>query len=160
MHVSQNDLLGQALAMNAEAEISFKRVSYAALKGRQQENYNFQKVSGVLADFGFSTVRLTDDWEGADFVAQHADGKTLLRVQLKPRLCFSKKYMNKNLWMCFREGASVYLFPHDKVLALIIESGRTMSGTESWEVKGNYSFTSISSWMKPLLEPYKLFIQD
>ena len=28
-------------------------VNYAELSSRQQEAYNFQKVSGVLADFGF-----------------------------------------------------------------------------------------------------------
>lgn len=140
--------------MNTEAQFVLKRVQYSSLNGRQKENYNFQKISGVLADFGFSTVRLTDDWEGADFVAQHADGRTLLRVQLKPRLFFSKKYMKKGLWMCFRDGDDFYLFPHDLVLELVLKEGRTMHGSESWEVKGLYSFTNLSKWMQPLLKKY------
>ena len=137
-------------------KIEFKRVTYASLKARQKENYNFQKVSGVLADYGFSTVRLTDDWDGADFVAQHADGKTLLRIQLKPRLYFSKKYMKKDLWMCFPEGEDLYLFPHDEVLEVILCTGRTMAGSKSWEVGGAYSFAGLSSWMKPVLAQHKL----
>lgn len=137
--------------------IEFKRVEYSSLNGRQKENYNFQKISGVLADFGFSTVRLTDDWEGADFVAQHADGKTLLRIQLKPRLYFAKKYMNKELWMCFRDGDDVYLFSHDEVLGLILNSGKPiMKGSKSWERDEAYSFPGLSRWMKPLLHKYKV----
>ena len=72
--------------------LDLSRVRYADLNARQKENYNFQKVSAVLADFGFSTLRLTDDWQGADFIAQHVDGETFLKVQLKGRLTFGKKY--------------------------------------------------------------------
>src|SRR5207244_5579086 len=57
-------------------------INYANLNSRQQEAYNFQKVSGVLADFGFTTIRLTDDWQGADFIAQIIDGQPFLTVQL------------------------------------------------------------------------------
>ena len=62
----------------------------------------------------------------------------------------------KDLWMCFPEGEDLYLFPHDEVLELILSSGRTMTGSKSWEVDGAYSFTGLSSWMKPVLAQYKL----
>lgn len=62
---------------------SFERVTYDSLNARQQEAYNFQKVSAVLADYGFVTIRLTSDWQGADFIAQHKDGE-FLKVQLGP----------------------------------------------------------------------------
>ena len=62
---------------------NFERISYSDLKSKQQENYNYHKVSSQLADFGFSTIRLTDDWQGADFIAQHIDGSTFLKVQIK-----------------------------------------------------------------------------
>ena len=38
------------------------KIVYAELNARQKENYNFAHVSGVLADYGFTTMRLTDDW--------------------------------------------------------------------------------------------------
>ena len=67
------------------------KTSYAELNGRQKENFNFQKISAVLAEYGFVTFRLSDDWQGADFIALHISGE-VLRVQLKSRLTFSQKY--------------------------------------------------------------------
>lgn len=61
-------------------------VDYRMLNARQQENYSYYKVSAVLAECGFSTMRVSDDWQGADFIAQHIDGETFLKVQLKGRL--------------------------------------------------------------------------
>ena len=34
----------------------FKRISYNELNSRQQENYNFQKVVALLADYGFNCM--------------------------------------------------------------------------------------------------------
>lgn len=62
---------------------TFSRVEYSCLNSRQKENFNYQKIAGVLADYGFITHRLSDDWNGADFIAQHIDGVLFLRVQLK-----------------------------------------------------------------------------
>ena len=50
-----------------------QKITYADLNSRQRENYNFQKVSALFADYGFTTMRLSDDWQGADFIAQHID---------------------------------------------------------------------------------------
>jgi len=38
--------------------MNFARIQYARLNDRQKENYNFQKVSNVLADYGFSTIEI------------------------------------------------------------------------------------------------------
>lgn len=73
----------------------YKPIEYEELTSAQQENYNYQKVCAVLADYGFSTIRLTDDWEGADFIAQHAGSDTFLKVQLKGRLSFAKNIREK-----------------------------------------------------------------
>jgi hypothetical protein len=75
--------------------LKFTPVDYKALNARQQENYNYFKLSAVLAEYGFSTMRLSDDWQGADLIAQHIDGETFLKVQLKGRLTFNKKYLKK-----------------------------------------------------------------
>src|SRR5690606_20499008 len=94
----------------------FKRVSCASLNSRQQEGFNFQKVSGVLADYGFVTIRLSSDWRGADFIAQHMDGVTFLKVQLKGRLTFEKKYLGRDLHVCFASSGVWYIYPHDELL--------------------------------------------
>jgi hypothetical protein len=63
--------------------MKFKKIIYSELNARQKESYNFQKVSAIFADYGFSTIRLSDDWQGADFIAQHIDNQVFLKVQLK-----------------------------------------------------------------------------
>lgn len=96
--------------------INLKRVPYQSLNSRQQEAYNFQKVSAVLADYGYVTIRLTNDWRGADFIAQHFDGNNFLKIQLKGRACFDKKYRDRDLHICFPHSGGWYLYPHDAVL--------------------------------------------
>lgn len=128
---------------------TFKRIAYEALNSRQQENFNFQKVSAVLADYGFLTLRLSADWQGADFIAHHVSGDYFLKVQLKGRLTVDTKYKNKEIWMCFNDqsGRSVwYLFPHDAFLRWALVN-TNIGNTKGWEnspdcdsVKGVYSW--------------------
>lgn len=136
------------------------RVRYADLNARQQESYNFQKVSAVLADFGFATIRLTDDWQGADFIAQHIDGETFLKVQLKGRLTFAKKYEGKNLHIAFGHRGTWYLYPHDDLLRIVIEATDAVTGTSSWEELGGYSFSGLSRQLRDLLGPYEIGGRD
>jgi len=111
--------------------LKFQKIDPRKLNARQKESYNFQKSSGVLADYGFTTIRLSNDWNGADFLAQHVDGKTLLRIQLKSRCGIYKKYHGKNLWVCFPYRGDWYLYPHDKVLRHLL--GRThIEKTIAW----------------------------
>ena len=77
-----------------QLEMKYEKIDYKHLNARQKENFNFQKVSAVLADYGFVTLRLSDDWEGADFIAQHINGR-VIRVQLKSRLAFYEKYRGR-----------------------------------------------------------------
>ena len=133
----------------------FQRIRYSSLNSREQEAYNFQKVSAVLADYGFLTIRLSSDWRGADFIAQHVDGVTFLKVQLKGRLTFEKKYQGRDLHVCFPDGGQWFLYPHDELLEQVLAiSG--VSGTESWKKHGGYSFPRLSKKLRELLVPYRL----
>lgn len=134
----------------------FRPIAYEDINSRQKEIFNFQKVSGLLADYGFATYRLTDDWNGADFLAVNFDGSTFLRVQLKGRLTFEKKYQGKDLWICFRHAGLVYLFPHDALLeqALAVTN---IGNTASWlKTNGGYSFPSPPKSLEASLRPYCL----
>lgn len=135
--------------------LNLSLIDYRDLKARQKENFNFLKVSAVLADYGFMTMRLTDDWQGADFIAQHIDGETFLKIQLKGRLSFSKKYCGKNLYIAFFHEPDWYLYPHDEMLEHVLaESG--IGTTVSWRERGGYSFAGLSRQMAAVLEPYKI----
>ena len=137
--------------------VTIKQIDYKSLDARQRENFNFMKLSAVLADYGFVTMRLSADWQGADFIAQHVDGQTFLKVQLKSRLAFGKMYEGKDLYMAFRHRKSDawYLFPHDKVLRSVL-AGKRLAGTRSWDQRGGYSFASLGKDLLALLEPYRI----
>jgi hypothetical protein len=135
--------------------LNLTRIEYLKLNARQKENYNYLKVSAVLAEYGFVTMRLTDDWQGADFIAQHIDGDMFLKVQLKSRLSFSKKYLGKDLYIAFFNDPDWYLYPHDEVLKTVLK-GSSVAGTNSWDERGGYSFSSLSKPLVRLLEPFKI----
>lgn len=135
--------------------LQLKRIVYKKLKSRQKENYNFQKVSAVFADFGFATIRLSDDWCGADFIAQHIDGVTFYKVQLKGRLTFSKKYQHRNIYICFPSGGQWFLYPHDELLRRV-RKRRSFFGTISWSERGGYSFRDLSEEQRAMLKNYRL----
>lgn len=128
-------------------------VDYRKLNARQKENFNFQKVSAILADYGFVTLRLTDDWQGADFIASHIDG-TFVRVQLKGRLDFRRKYLGKDIWVAFHDKThdEWYLYPHDELLESM-KSAKLVVQSIAWQ-NGGYSFASLSPKIRQLLEPY------
>jgi hypothetical protein len=137
--------------------INFKRIPYQDLNSRQQETYNFQKVSALLADFGYLTIRLSDDWNGADFIAQHFKTKIFLKVQLKGRLTFDKKYHDKDLYLCFRDGegelADWYMYNHQELLDKVLAEGK-LQLTKTWIEDKPYHFPILSEHMKELLKPY------
>ena len=134
-----------------------KKIKYTKLNSKQKETYNFQKVSAVLADYGFATIKLNDDWQGADFIAQHVDGETYLKVQLKSRLTFDKKYIGKNLFICFPYKNHWFLYDHDKLLNLfLIRNSGQMGETSSWKEKGIYSWNSLSTEVLNTLDEFIL----
>ena len=135
--------------------MNLKRIRYSDLNAKQKENYNFQKVSAVLADYGFVTLRLSDDWQGADFIASHIDGKRFIRVQLKSRLTFYKKYQGKDLYIAFRESGIWYLYAHDEVLEKVL-AVTGIGKTASWSERGGYSRGVLSKQLRSMLEPYRI----
>lgn len=140
----------------AKREQEFTRVSYSQLNGRQQENYNFQKLSARLADFGFNCLRISDDWQGADLIAYHIDGQRFLKIQLKSRLTIHKKYEGKDIWIAFFEGENCFVFPHDFFLQHLVERGSMDVNKEGWKIKGSRSWPVTPLWALCWLEPYRI----
>ncbi len=130
-----------------------KQIDYCELNARQKENYNYQKLSSVLADFGFITHRLSDDWNGADMIAQHIECDLFLKIQLKGRLTFSKKYQEKDIWVAFRRENIWYLYPHDPLLKIALDT-TNISNTDSWINRGGYSFPGIPNSLTTEISRY------
>jgi hypothetical protein len=122
---------------NGTPAVPLQKVAYCELNGKQQEMYNFHRVAGILADYGFSSIKLSDDWAGADFLASHKDGTDIRRVQLKSRLTIDRKYMGKSLYMAFKTNLNWYLVPHD---FLVEQAGNCTNwlNTSSWVDSGCY----------------------
>lgn len=135
---------------------TLKKIAYSQLNSRQQENYNYHKVAGVLADYGFASIRLSDDWEGADFIAVHIDGETVLRVQLKGRMEIAKKYLGRGIHICFRAQGHVYLYPHDDIASVLLAT-TNIENTNAWKKdNGGYSFSTMTKQLAQAMEPFRL----
>ena len=138
-----------------------QKVNYADLNPRQQECYNFQKISAVLAEYGFECIKLSDDWKGADFIAYNFDGKTSLKVQLKGRLTIRKKYVGKSLHVAFPSGRNKWIVvPHDTLLEIISQVCPRWLETDSWLKKGEYHRRGVGKALLPKLKEFELASSD
>ena len=133
----------------------FQPISYASLNSRQRENYNFHKIAGELADYGFNCLRLNDDWQGADFLACHVDGTTFLKIQLKGRMTIDKKYLSKDIHIAFIIEDECFVYPHDEMLDRILMLDK-ISSSKSWIEAGSYSWPRPPLWAKDILSDYKV----
>ena len=134
--------------------MKYPKINYSSLNAKQQEKYNYQKVSAVLADYGFITLLLSDDWNNADFLAVHKDGD-VLKIQLKGRMTFEKKYLQKELFICFPYSGEWFLYPHDELLEKIGQLTNILN-TESWIKDGKYTFPTLSEQNQSALRVYKI----
>lgn len=132
------------------------KIRYGDLNSRQKENYNFHRVASILAEYGFTSIRLSDDWEGADFLAYHKDGNDTLKIQLKSRMTIDKKYEDKDLHMCFKIGNVWYLVPHEDLLDIVKATSPNTLKTTSWVEKGSYNSQSPSKAIREKLSAYAL----
>ena len=112
-----------------------KKIKYSDLNSRQKENYNFHKVASALADYGYNSMRLNDDWQGADFIAVKDD--EMLKIQLKGRFSLDKKYIGKNIFIAFIENEEIKLYEHDKGVELMPQKNKK---SKSWSEVGSYSW--------------------
>ena len=138
--------------------MKFKKISYEKLKPRQQENYNYHKISSKLADYGYTTIRLTNDTHGADFLLQHVDtSREIVKVQLKGRWTVNKNYQNKNLYIAFRKNNKFYLCPHDQLLDFLLnKKKKSIKNTSSWLKDGHYNSREISVVMMPFFKNFEI----
>jgi hypothetical protein len=127
-----------------------EKVDYKKLNSKQKESYNYQSIAGVLAQYGYTTYRMHDDYHGSDFHAVHIDGH-VLKVQLKSRVTIHKKYLGKDIYIGFSNDRKTwYLYPHDQIHA-IITAHSPGAGKH-----GQRSSRSIPQWLLPILRKYEI----
>lgn len=142
-------------------KMKIQRADYASLNARQKEHYNFAKVAGFLCEYGFHAIRLSDDWNGADFLALHKDKEITLKVQLKSACGIYKKYLGKDIYLAFpavTNGESErkwYLLSHDLLICIVGEHTRALE-TGAWIEGGFYHFPSLSQQLSAALQNYRI----
>lgn len=136
--------------------MSFTLVPYESLNARQKELRNFHKIAARLADYGFHSMWLSDDWQGADFLACHIDGATVLRVQLKARMVLDRKYLGKGLHIAFREGDRVFVYPHDELAAFVDAHGLIGEGAQRYHEHGVRHWPVLPGWAVGFLVPHEV----
>ncbi len=134
----------------------FNRIAYSDLNARQKENYNFQKVAARLADYGFNCIRVTDDWQGADFIAANIDGEHFLKVQLKGRLVVDKKYIGKGIFIAFFHANELFLYDHDTLVNHILSSNKIGADSETWHTRGFRNWPTPPAWALRFLEQFRI----
>ena len=112
-----------------------KKIKYSELNSRQKENYNFHKVASALADYGYNSMRLNDDWQGADFIAVKND--EMIKVQLKGRFTVDKKYLGKEIYIAFIEDGNIKFYSHDEAVNILPQN---IKDSISWSERGGYSW--------------------
>lgn len=141
--------------LDRRGTMKLTKIDRDSLNARQKEIFNFQKISGLLADYGFNCIKLADDWQGADFLAYHKDGLDTLKVQLKSRLTIAQKYQGKDLYLAFPHQELWYLVEHDTLIEIV---GRhtIWLNTDSWIKNGGYHSAAPSAQLMQSLAEYKL----
>tara|TARA_R110002072_G_scaffold203959_1_gene362005 strand:+ start:515 stop:907 length:393 start_codon:yes stop_codon:yes gene_type:complete len=114
---------------------NFTKIIYSQLNSKQKENYNFHKVASALADYGYNSLRLNDDWQGADFIA--INGDDMIKIQLKGRFTVDKKYIGKEIFIAFIENNIIKLFNHDEAVSILTDN---IKNSKSWDDLGGYSW--------------------
>jgi hypothetical protein len=133
----------------------FNKIKYKELTATQKGNYNFQKTSAVLTDFGYSTVKLNLDSGSADFLAYHIDGESILNCQLKGRLSLNRKYLGKGIHIAFYKNNECYIYPHDEFYHEVRSLG-LLKESKAWEESGRLSWLQIPTNLEGWMQVYKL----
>ena len=138
----------------------FAKVNYQDLNARQREVYNFHNIGARLAQHGYASYPIRDDWNGGDMFARHMLTGQSLTIQIKSRVTFDKKYLGKGLYIGFPLLDAVYVYPHDQILNRYIElrSQRDLplGDNEAWSRDGLVHWVKPTKEMLDLLKPYEL----
>ena len=134
------------------------KIKYNDLSAKKKEIFNFQKLASILADYGFNCIKLSDDWEGADFLAYQES--VTLKVQLKSSISIYKKYLNKDLYIAFRLDdrdieSNWCLIKHDELVSIMKNNSKWLDeDKKSWTENGYYRAGKVNRKILPYIEKY------
>jgi hypothetical protein len=142
--------------MNKHTAWLGERVIYSELSGKEQESFNSARLKALMTNWGYlESFTVNGDKWGPDIIFYRSSDGSVLKVQLKGRPVLDKHYFGKDIYVAFEDKitATWYVYSHDDVLNEVLETGRLI-GTESWNVKGGWSWSYIPSWLNAVLDKW------
>ena len=136
-HFKAKKAMEEKLLKNPELKkrkLALFKIDYKKLNSIQKANYNFHKISGSLAEYGFNCVKLDNLWEEANIIATHFDGKQILRIRHKGRFTIYHKYKNKNLYIYYVENGISKLYYHDDAYKYAAHGDSNLTWQETGQV--------------------------
>lgn len=140
----------------------FSKVDYSTLNARQQEVHNFHAIAALLARHGFATYAIRDDWNGGDMIARHMTDlrRPPMIIQVKSRVTFDRKYIDKQLWIGLPSGPDAYVYPHDEILTdyrrMRAARNQPLEASKAWSDGGCVHWPTPTEELRELLAPYLL----
>ena len=130
-----------------------EKVSYSDLNARAQENYLYAMLAAQLAPYGYTCLRLSDDYNGADLIALR-EGEEAMHIQLKGRVTIKSEYQSKGLYMAFPINGEFYVLLHDDLVDIC--GNRGYLETRAWREQGKWHVGNPPKAMIETLKPFKL----
>jgi hypothetical protein len=119
--------------------------------GVEIETSNYKKAQAALTAKGYTDFHWVDEDKGADFTALHPTGR--VRIQLKSRVGFWRKYIGNDVKICGVTDDGIYLYPHDRMLE---KCAHRFQHCRSWIEGGEQYWPKRPAWVRDWLAPYKL----
>ena len=81
-----------------------------------------------------------EDWQGANSLALHKTDCRILKVQLQNRMVVARRYIGKDVYMCFPADSVLYFIQHDELLHIVEDIAPNTFKSVSWVENGLYSW--------------------
>jgi hypothetical protein len=114
---------------------------------------NRNVLTNRLLDLGWNVYLPVLD-EGIDLIAHREDTYETRLVQLKSRWTIARKYLNRQIWIAFPDGADWFMVPHDTMVAWEETAHRLK--TVSWLRDGLYTQGHLSQRMRARCVAYRI----
>lgn len=117
-----------------------------------REVVNRNDLTTVLLGRGYNVYLPVYD-RGVDLIAYREDDASTVAIQLKGRWVIDRKYLNRNVWIAFRDE-DWFVAPHDEMVVIGHQLG--YCGTLSWVDGGAYSSPRMSKPLRTAMEPWRV----
>jgi hypothetical protein len=133
----------------------FERIDLGQLSVSEIRKYNYNKVTAALADYGFATELAPEGQVLWDFVATQLSSGKQIKVLIRPQMTLEKKFLGKDIYICFLEGSNWYIYPHDQHYEHVRITSNLMD-TTSWKKEGTFTVSKLSAQNKLAIARFKI----